>query len=72
LDPSKKRRHIFNFFNIFQLNERIEDMEFEKQTMAMSIDTKPAEIAGAGNSLFSEVEDRRRVTANELNELENK
>ena len=31
----------------------------------------PAEIASTGNSLFSEVEDRRRVTAQELFELEN-
>jgi len=56
-----------------KLREKLDDLEFEKQTLLTMADSKatPTEIASTGNSLFSEVEDRRRVTAQELFELEN-
>lgn len=52
----------------------MEDLEFEKQTMTMTLatDVQQVDMASTGNSLFSEVEDRRRVQAQQLNSLENK
>ena len=50
----------------------MDELEFEKQELLASASTKgPSDIATAGNSLFSEVEDRRRLTAHHLAELEN-
>jgi len=57
---------------LVDLRERMDELEFEKQELLASASTKgPSDIATAGNSLFSEVEDRRRLTAHHLAELEN-
>jgi hypothetical protein len=48
-------------------------MEFEKQNMMTMNPIETAEsIAARGNSLFSEVDDRRKVVEKDLNCLEDK
>ena len=49
----------------------MDELEFEKQELLASSSKGPSDMAAAGNSLFSEVEDRRRLTARHLAELEN-
>ena len=50
----------------------MDELEFEKQELLASASSKGlGDMATAGNSLFAEVEDRRRLTARHLAELEN-
>ena len=66
---------MINFKFIFlQLQERVNDLEFEVTELkaaASNAATAP-DALGQGNSLFNEVEDQRQLTAQKLRDLEEK